>query len=129
MFIQRIQQIHQAVNEQLEKSREHYKSRHDKNMVDHQFQVEDRVWIHINKEILKGEGKKLKTIHYGSFTILEKSGTNGFRLDIPPYMQIYSVVNIENLKLNFEPPMIMDQDDEVSIPSVDEFSPEYLDGL
>jgi hypothetical protein len=43
-------------------------------------------------------------------------------------MQIYSVVNVENLKL-FEPPMIMDQDEEVSIPSVDEFSPEYLDEL
>ena len=43
-------------------------------------------------------------------------------------MQIYSVVNIDNLKL-FEPPMIMDQDEEVSIPSVDEFTPEYLDEL
>ena len=75
---------------------------------------------------MKGEGKKLKPIHYGPFTILEKSGTNAFRLDIPPYMQIYSVVNVENLKL-FEPPMIMDQDEEVSIHSVDEFSLEYLD--
>jgi hypothetical protein len=43
-------------------------------------------------------------------------------------MQIYSVVNVKNLKLS-EPPMIMDQDEEVSIPSVDEFSPEYLDEL
>jgi hypothetical protein len=43
-------------------------------------------------------------------------------------MQIYSLVNIENLKL-FEHHMIMDQDDEVSIPSVDEFAPEYLDEL
>ena len=43
-------------------------------------------------------------------------------------MQIYSVLNVKNLKL-FEPPMIMDQDEEVSIPSVDEFSPEYLDEL
>jgi hypothetical protein len=43
-------------------------------------------------------------------------------------MQIYLVVNVENLKL-FEPPMIMDQGEEVSIPSVDDFSPEYLDDL
>ena len=70
---------------------------------------------------MKGEGKKIKPICYGPFTILEKSGTNAFRLDIPPYMQIYSVVNVENLKL-FEPPMIMDQDEEVSIPSFDEFA-------
>jgi hypothetical protein len=101
---------------------------HDKHRVDHQFHVGDQVWLHINKERLKGEGKKLKPICYVPFTILEKSGTNAFLLDVPPYMQIYSVVNIENLKL-FEPPMIMDQDEEVSIPSVDEFSPEYLDEL
>jgi hypothetical protein len=37
-------------------------------------------------------------------------------------------VNVGNLKI-FEPPMIMDQDKEVSIPSVDEFAPEYLDEL
>jgi hypothetical protein len=43
-------------------------------------------------------------------------------------MQIYSVVNVENLKL-YEPPMIMDQRESVSVPSVDEFSPEYLDEL
>jgi hypothetical protein len=77
---------------------------------------------------LKGEGKKLKPICYGPFTILEKSGTNTFRLYIPPYMHIYSVLNVENLKI-FEPPMIMDQYEEVSIPSVDEFAPEYLDEL
>jgi hypothetical protein len=77
---------------------------------------------------LKGEGKKFKPTHYGPFTILEKSGTNAFRLDLPPYMHICSVVNVENFKL-FEPPMIMDQCEEVSIPSVDVFSPEYLDEL
>jgi hypothetical protein len=77
---------------------------------------------------LKGEGNKLKPILYGPFTILEKNGTNAFRLDLTPYMQIYSVVNVKNLKL-FEPPMIMDQGEEVSIPSVDEFSLEYLDEL
>jgi hypothetical protein len=36
-FIQRIQQIHQAVREQLEKSQAQYKARHDKHRVDHQF--------------------------------------------------------------------------------------------
>jgi hypothetical protein len=112
----------------LEKSRAQYKARHDKHRVDHQFQVGDRVWLHINKERLKGEGKKLKPIRYGPFTILEKSGIDVFRLDLPPYMPIYSVVNVENSKL-FEPPMIMDQDEEVSMPSVDDFSPEYLDEL
>jgi hypothetical protein len=127
-FIQRIQQVHQAIRERLEKIQAQYKARHVKHKVDHQFQIGEWVWLHISKERLKGEGKKIKPIRYGPFTILEKSGTNAFCLDLPPYMQIYSVVNVENLKL-FEPPMIMDQDEEVLIHSIDEFSPEYLDEL
>ena len=80
------------------------------------------MWLHISKERMKGEGKKLKPIRYGPFTILEKIGMNAFCLELPPYMQIYSVVNVENLKL-YEPPMIMDEMENVSLPSVDEFSP------
>ena len=89
-FIQRIQQVHQAIKEQLEKIKAQYKARHDKHRVDHQFQVGDQVWLHINKERLKGDGKKLKLIRYGPFTILEKSDTDAFHLYILPYMQIYS---------------------------------------
>ena len=43
-------------------------------------------------------------------------------------MQIYSVVSVENLKL-YEPPMIMDPSENVSISSVDEIAPQYLDEL
>ena len=74
---------------------------------------------------MKGEGKKLKPIRYGPFEILEKIGTNAFCLKLPPYMQIYSVVNVENLKL-YEPPMIMDEEANVQIPSVDDLAPEYM---
>jgi hypothetical protein len=127
-FIQRIQQVHQAVQEQLEKSQAKYKARHDKHQVDHQFQVGDQVWLHINKDIMKGEGKNLRPIRYGPFKILENIGTNAFHLDLPSYMQMYSVVNVENLKL-YEPPMIMDEDESIQVPTVDDFSPEYLDEL
>jgi hypothetical protein len=99
--------VPQAFREQLEKIQAKYKDRHDNHMVDHQFQVGDRVWIHINKEILIGEVKNIQIIRYGIFTILEKSGTNSFHLDIPHYMQIYLVVNVENLK-HFQPSVIMD---------------------
>ena len=47
-------------------------------------------------------------MRYGPFKILEKIGNNAFKLDLPPYMQIYSVLNVENLRL-FEPPLIDDQ--------------------
>ena len=116
------------MQEQLEKSQACYKARHDKHRVDHQFQVRDKVWFHINKDRMKGEGKKLWPIRYGPFTILEKIGNNAFRLDFPVYMQMYLVVNVENLKL-YEPPLIMDTDEVGTAPIVDDFAPEYLDEL
>jgi hypothetical protein len=86
------------------------------------------VWLHINRVRLKAEAKKFKPIINGPFTILGKIGTNSFLLDLSSYMQIYSVVNIKNLKL-YEPPKIMNQRESVSVPSVDKFAPEYLDEL
>jgi hypothetical protein len=69
----------------------------------------------------------LKPIRYGPFKILEKIGNNAFRLDFPPYMQMYAVVNVENLNLIlYEPPLIDDKGYHVQIPSIDDFSPEYL---
>ena len=114
--------IHHTVQEQLEKSQSSYKTRHGKHRVDHKFQVGDEVWLYISKERLQREGKNLNTIHNGRFKILEKIGNNAFNLDLPPYMQIYSVVNVENLRL-FEPPLIDDQGENVQLPSIDDFSP------
>jgi hypothetical protein len=110
-FIEQIQLVHRMVQEQLEKSQAKYKTRHDKHHVDHSFQVEDEFWLYIRKERHKGEGKKLKPIIYGPFKFLEKIGNNAFRLDLP-HMQMYAVVNVENLKL-YEPPLIDDQGDHV----------------
>jgi hypothetical protein len=62
----------------------------------------------------------LKPLRYGPFKIIDKIGNNAFRLDFPPYMQ--------NLKL-YEPPLIDDQGEHVQIPSIDDFSPEYLTEL
>jgi hypothetical protein len=106
-FIEQIQSIHQMVQEQLEKSQAKYKTRHEKHRVDHSFQVGDEVWLYISKERLKGEGKKLKPIRYGPFKIIDKIGNNSFCLDLPPYMQMYAVVNVENFKL-YEIPLIDD---------------------
>ena len=41
---------------------------------------------------------------------------------------MYSIVNVENLKF-YEPPMILDQEEDVQVPFVDDFSPEYLNEL
>ena len=53
---------------------------------------------------MQGEGKKLKPIHYGPLNIIKQVGNNEFQLDLPSYMQMYSVVNVENLRF-YEPPV------------------------
>jgi len=53
----------------------------------------------LNKETLLGIGNKIKALGYGPFEILEKVGDNSYQLSLPPYMHIYSVVNVGNLKL------------------------------
>ncbi len=77
---------------------------------------------------MKGDGKKLKPIRYGPFKIVEKFGHNAFWLNLPPYMHIYSIVNVDKLKL-YEPPMIMDQEENVEIPTIDDFAPECMTKL
>ena len=77
---------------------------------------------------MQGEGKNLKPICYGPFNIIKKVGNNAFQLDFPSYMQMYSVVNVENLSL-YELPLIDDQESDVQLPSIEDFMPEFLDEL
>ena len=127
-FIEQIQEIHQAVQEQLEKSQAKYKARHDKHRMEHSFQVGDQVWLYINKDRMQGEGKNLKPIRCGPFKILEKIGENAFCLDLPAYMHIYSVVNADSLRL-FEPSLIEDPEEQSQFPSIDDLLPEYVNEL
>ena len=78
--------------------------------------------------MMQGEGKNLKPICYGPFNIIKQVDKNAFQLDLPSYMQMYSVVNVENLCL-YQPPLIDDQGNDVQLPSIEYFSPEFMDEL
>ena len=80
----------------------------------------DKVWLQLNKERLQGPSKKIKAQRYGPFEVLEKVGGDAYRLSIPPYMHIYSVVNVENLK-QYEPSML-DQEKEQVIPTIEDLA-------
>jgi hypothetical protein len=77
---------------------------------------------------LKEKVKKLKPLRYGPFKILEKIGNNAFRLDLPPYMHMYVVVNVENLRL-YEPSLIDYQGEHVQIQSIEDLSLDFLSEL
>lgn len=82
------------------------------------------VCLHLNKKWLQGLGKNLNPFRYGPFKIMQQEGENAFWLDLPPYMGIYSVVNLENLKL-FEPSMIDEDGEEgMILLSIENFLPD-----
>ena len=84
--------------------------------------------MHIGKERMQEEGKNLKPIHYGPFKIIKQVGNNAFQLDLPSYMQMYSIFNVENLHL-YEPPSIVDQGSDIQLPSIEYFSLDFWDKL
>ena len=71
---------------------------------------------------MQGEGKKLKPIRYGPLKISKQVSNNAFQLDLPSYMQMYSIINVENLRL-YEPPLIFDQGSDIQLPSIEYFLP------
>ena len=97
-FVNKIRQIHLKVQEQLKTIQAKFKVRHEKHRVEHKFHVGDYVWFHLSKERLQGPTKKLKPIRYGPIEIMEQVSENAFRLNLPKYMNIYSVMNVNNLK-------------------------------
>lgn len=130
MFVDKIIQVDLKVQEQLKTSQMKYKLRHDNHCVDHKFQVGDHVQLHLSQEQLEGSSKKLKPIRYESFVILEQVSKNTFKLNLHAYMNIYSIVNVYNLKL-FENSMMI----EVKIkegrvlPSIEDLAPSTMDVL
>jgi hypothetical protein len=81
------------------------KAFHGQHRIEKSYNVGDIVWLQLNKERLHGPSKKIKDLQYDPFEVLEKVGDNAYILNLPPYMHIYSIVNVENLKL-YEPSML-----------------------
>ncbi|GJX96113.1 transposon ty3-G gag-pol polyprotein [Tanacetum coccineum] len=119
-FINNIRKLHHEVEKQLRRSQQKYKECHDRHRVKGNFQEGDLVWLHLGKERLKGEGKKLKSIRYGPFRILKKVGENACQLELPAYIEMYSDVNVDKLKL-FEPSML-DEELGESLPAVEDIT-------
>ena len=67
----------------------------------------------------------MKPIHYGPFKIIKQVGNNDFQLDFPSYIQMYSVVNVENLRL-YELPLIFFHESDIQLPSIDELKEDAI---
>ena len=103
-FIKHIQWVHKQGHEAMEKDQKKYKDASDRHRVDHTFQIGDRVWIYLSKERFKEKERKIKPLRYGPYLITEQFGDNNFFLDLPPYMGLHPLFNVDKVKL-FEPPL------------------------
>jgi hypothetical protein len=102
-FIERIQHIRQQVQDILQKSNDKYKQCHDQHRVPHKFQVGDKFWLHLQKERLTGPHQKLHPLCYGLYTITKVVGDNSFDLNIPPFLGLHPVFNMDLLRPYFPP--------------------------
>ena len=59
----------------------------------------------------RGSRRRRGKLRYGPYLITEQLGANAFRLDLPPYMVLHPVFNVDKLKL-FEP-SLLDEIEEV----------------
>jgi hypothetical protein len=71
--------------------------------VPHKFQVGDKVWLHLQKERLIGPHRKLRPLRYGLYTITKAMGDNAFELNIPPFLGLHPVFNVDLLRPYFPP--------------------------
>jgi hypothetical protein len=102
-FIEWIQNIRQQFQDILQKSNDKYNQCHDEHQVPHKFQMGNKFWLHLQKERLTGPHQKLHPLCYGSYTITKVVGDNAFKLNIPLFLGLHPVFNVDILRPYFPP--------------------------
>jgi hypothetical protein len=124
-FIEHIQHIRQQVHDILDRANAKYKQRHDQHRVPHNFQVGDKVWLHLQKERLAGPHRKLRPLRYGPYTITKAVGENSFELSIPPFLGLHPVFNVDRLRPYFPP--LLDTSDMAEQLTPTELNPDCME--
>jgi hypothetical protein len=65
--------------------------------------VGKKLWLNLQKERLTRSHQKLLPILYGSYTITKVVGDNAFDLNIPPFLGMHPVFNVDLLCPYFPP--------------------------
>jgi hypothetical protein len=71
--------------------------------VPHNFQVGDKVWLHLQKERHAGPHRNICPLRYGSYTLTKAVGENAFELSIPPFLGLHPVFYVDCLWPYFPP--------------------------
>ena len=61
------------------------------------------MWLHLQIEQLVGPHRKLRLLRYGPYTITKALGENAFELNIPPFLGLHPIFNVDRLHPYFPP--------------------------
>jgi hypothetical protein len=87
--------------------------------------VGDKVWLHLLKEFLKGPHPKIFPLCYGPYTINKAVGDKSFELNIPPFLGLHPVFNVDLLRPYFPPLLDTSKVEEQLTPK--EINPNYME--
>ena len=97
-FREQIYNIYKQAHEMFQWANAKAKARHDKHRIPHSFQIGDQVWLHLKKERFYGPYKKMTPLRYVPYNILKQIGENSFHLDIPAFLGLHLVFNVDLLQ-------------------------------
>jgi hypothetical protein len=86
--------------------------------------VGNKVWLHFQKECLTRPHQKIHPLLYGSYTITKAVGDNYFELNIPPFLGLHPMFNVDLLRPYF-PPLLDSSDVEKKLTPT-ELNPDYI---
>ena len=85
----------------------------------------EKVWLHLQKEHLTGPHRKIHPLRYGSYTITKVVKNNAFELNIPPFLGLHPVFNVDCLRSYFPP--LLDTSDIAEEITPKELNPECME--
>ena len=90
-----MKKLHEQIRVQIKKTNEAYKAKADKNRKQLEFKLGDLVWLHLRKERFSSRRKnKLLARSDGPFEVIEKVGSNAYKLQLPEDMVVSATFNI-----------------------------------
>ena len=113
IFIEYVNSLHKEVKLKLEQSNYKYKENLDKRRRHHDFEVGDKVMVHLKKgRFPVGTYSKLKMRNFGPCKILRKFDSgNAYEVELPDGMDISRIFNVVDLHEYYE----FEGDDEVVV--------------
>ncbi|PKI37301.1 hypothetical protein CRG98_042296 [Punica granatum] len=97
-FIHGLQEIYEAVHNNLEKAARKYKTTADRRKRHVEFEVGDFVWAVLAKDRFPaGDYRKLAARKIGPVEVVEKISSNAYRLKLPSHIRTADVFNVKYL--------------------------------